>query len=120
MACLLLVDPVGAEEPKNHDLDVIREESKVPPYHLPPVLVSADGRPVTDPQDWFQNRRPQLIALFGNLLYGVVPSPEVPVQTTTELLKTDRRFLDGQATRKDVRLRFHNRSEEHTSELQSP
>jgi hypothetical protein len=105
---LVLGLPTWADEPKNHDLDVIREESKVPPYRLPPVLVSADGRPVTDPQDWFQNRRPQLIALFGNLLYGVVPSPEVPVRTTTELLKTDRRFLGGQATRKDVRLRFHN------------
>ncbi|MFM7806070.1 MAG: hypothetical protein ACKPGK_16455, partial [Verrucomicrobiota bacterium] len=95
MACLLRVHPVAADEPKNHDLDVIREESKVPPYRLPPVLVSAEGRPITDPQDWFQNRRPQLIALFGNLLYGVVPSPEVPVRTATELLKPDRRFLGG-------------------------
>jgi len=98
----------AAEEPKNRDLDVIRDESKVPPYRLPEALVSAEGRPITRAEEWIQNRRPQLIALFGNLIYGVVPFPEVPVQTQTEVLKTDRRFLGGKATRKDVRLRFHN------------
>ena len=97
-----------AEEPKNSDLDVIRDESKVPPYQLPPALVSAEGRTITNAQDWFQIRRPQLISLFGNLVYGVVPKPEVPVQTSVEVVKTDREFFGGKATRKDVRLRFHN------------
>jgi len=97
-----------ADEPKNHDFDVIREESKGPAYQLPAALVSAEGRPITTPEEWFRIRRPQLISLFGNLIYGVVPTPETPVQTSVELLKTDRSFMGGKAIRKDVRLRFHN------------
>jgi hypothetical protein len=71
--------------------------AEVPPYQLPPALVSAEGRPITTAQEWFQIRRPQLISLFGNLVYGVVPKPEVPVQTWVEVLKTDREFFGGKA-----------------------
>ncbi len=31
--------------------------------------------------------------------------PEVPIQVQTDILKTDRQFMGGKATRKDVRLR---------------
>lgn len=97
-----------ADEPKNHDFDVIREESKVPAYQLPAALVSAEGRPITTPEELFRIRRPQLISIFCNLIYGVVPNPETPVQTSVELLKTNRSFMGDKSVRKDVRLRFHN------------
>ena len=70
---------VRAEEPKNHDFDVVRDESKVPAYQLPPVLVSSEGDRITTPEEWTNVRRPQVMALFGNLVYGVVPVPETPV-----------------------------------------
>lgn len=97
-----------ADDAKNHDLDVVVDESMVPPYELPPVLVSAEGRTITTPDEWFHIRRPQLMALFANLIYGVVPSPESPIQTTMEVIKTNREFMGGRATRKDVRIRFEN------------
>ena len=96
------------DEPKNHDFDVVREESKVPPYQLPPILVTGDGRRVTTPEEWFRIRRPEILGLFGNLIYGVVPQPEDPVRTTHEVVRRDPALLDGKATRKDVRLRFAN------------
>ena len=97
-----------ADEPKNHDFDVVRDETAVPPYQLPPILVSAEGRAITTPEAWFQVRRPQILALFGNLVYGVVPQPESPVRTTFEVVKTDPAYMGGKATRKDVKIRFEN------------
>ncbi len=103
--CVLLV---RADEPKNHDKDVVYDEAKVPPYDLPPLLVSSEGKPITTPEEWFTLRRPQIMSLFANLVYGSVPSPETPIRTTIEVVKTDREFMDGKATRKDVRIRFEN------------
>jgi hypothetical protein len=96
------------DEPKNHDFDVINSEGLVPAYQLPPLLVSSEGKPITTPEEWFRIRRPQILSLFGNLVYGVVPVPESPIQTTVEVVKTDREFMGGKATRKEVRLRFEN------------
>ena len=97
-----------ADEPKNHDFDVITDESKVPPYVLPPLLVSENGKTITTPEEWFQIRRPEILALFGNLVYGTVPVPAEPIRTTFEVVKRDDRFLGGKAVRKDVRIRFEN------------
>jgi hypothetical protein len=114
MACLLAVLsllPIVIAlpgEPKNHDFDVIRDEASVPPYQLPPILASAEGQAITTPEEWFNVRRPQIMALFGNLIYGVVPPPESPVRTTFEVVKKDERYMDGKATRKDVRIKFEN------------
>ncbi len=108
LAILLALLPIRADEPKNHDFDVIREDSKVPPYHLPPLLVNSDGKRVTTPAQWLHERRPQILGLFANLVYGVVPEPSSPLRTTREVFRTDPAFMDGKATRKDVRIRFEN------------
>ena len=111
LACCLVqlaVAPARSDEPKNHDKDVVYDEAKVPPYDLPPLLVSSEGKPITTPEEWFNVRRPQIMSLFGNLIYGVVPQPESPIKTTFEVVKTDRNFMGGKATRKDVRIRFEN------------
>ncbi len=97
-----------ADEGKYHDLDVVVDEEKVPPYDLPPALVSSEGKPIATPEEWFHVRRPQIMALFGNLIYGVVPAPESPIRTTVEVIKTNLDFMGGRATRKDVRIRFEN------------
>jgi hypothetical protein len=97
-----------ADEPKNHDFDVIRDEASVPPYQLPPILASSEGKPITTAEAWFNVRRPQLMALFGNLIYGVVPQPESPIRTTFEVVRKDEAYLGGKATRKDVRIKFEN------------
>ena len=100
--------PTPADEAKYHDRDVVYDEAKVPPYELPPLLVSAEGKPITTAEEWFHIRRPQLMGLFANLIYGEVPSPDSPIRTTHTVLKTDRNFLDRRAVRKEVRIRFEN------------
>lgn len=105
MLCILLG---RADEPKNRDKDVVYDETKVPPYDLPPLLISSEGKTIMTPEDWFTLRRPQIMSLFANLVYGSVPSPETPIRTSFQVIKTDRKFMDGKATRKDVRIRFEN------------
>lgn len=111
LIALLILLPISsafADEPKYHDKDVVYDEAKVPPYDLPPLLVSSEGRPITTPEEWFTIRRPQIMSLFGNLVYGIVPAPESPIVTRFEVVKTQADFMNGRATRKDVRLRFEN------------
>ena len=97
-----------AEEPKERDADVNYDEAKIPHYDLPPLLVNAQGRPVTTPEEWMNIRRPEILAMFGNLVYGCIPSPSSPLKTTFDVEKEDTEFMDGKAIRKDIRLRFEN------------
>ncbi|MSU37245.1 MAG: hypothetical protein EXS36_19550 [Pedosphaera sp.] len=108
LTTLCSVLSVRADEPKYHDSDLVYHEAKVPPYDLPPLLVSSEGKPITTSEEWFNVRRPQVMALFGNLIYGIVPAPESPIRTMFEVVNANREFMNGRATRKDVRIRFEN------------
>jgi hypothetical protein len=105
---LLSAIPAPAREDKEHDSDVNYDESRVPHYDLPPLLVTAEGRKVSTPEDWRSIRRPQIVALFSDLVYGRVPAPPSPIETEYELLRLDESFMGGKATRKDVLIRFTN------------
>ncbi|MHC4074615.1 MAG: alpha/beta hydrolase family protein [Planctomycetota bacterium] len=110
LAVLLLSggDVAMSREPKENDSDVNYDESKVPHYDLPPLLVSAEGKAIKTPEEWRNIRRPQILALFGNLIYGRIPEPESPIRTEFEVVRADPKFMRGKATRKDVRIRFSN------------
>jgi hypothetical protein len=108
-AILLLVGGVVlGREPKEYDSDVIYDEAKIPHYDLPPLLVSAEGEAITTPEAWINVRRPQILSLFANLVYGRVPKPASPIKTEFEVVKTDPEFMGGKATRKDVQIRLSN------------
>jgi hypothetical protein len=52
------------------------DESKVPAYTLPDPLKMSDGRRVTDAAMWKKSRRPELIALYEDNVYGhSAPAP---------------------------------------------
>ena len=97
-----------SREPKEYDGDVIYDQSKIPHYDLPPLLVTAEGKKIETPEEWRNIRRPQILALFGNLVYGSVPKPQTPVKVEFEIKKTDPKFMGGRATRKDVQIRLSN------------
>jgi len=109
IAVLLLSSTlVLSREPKEYDSDVIYDESKIPHYDLPQLLVTAEGKKITTSEEWRNIRRPQILSLFSNLVYGCVPEPESPIKTVFKVQKTDSKFMDGKATRKDVHIRFSN------------
>ena len=97
IACLVVAQADFADEPKYHDKDLVYDEAKVPAYDLPPLLMSSEGKPITTSEEWLNIRRPQILSLFGNLIYGTVPAPESPIQTTVAVVKTNREFMNGHA-----------------------
>jgi hypothetical protein len=97
-----------AQQKKEADFDIIYDEVKVPEYHLPPILVTAEGKKVTTADKWFNNRRPQILSLFSNIMYGATPNPEIPVDVKYEVVEVDKKFMNGKATRKDIDIIFRN------------
>lgn len=98
LLCLLPVGGATAQEEVNYD------ESKVPAYVLPELLVCADGERVTTVQGWEQKRRPELLELFSAQMYG--RTPQEPIDVTYETLTENPGAMNGRATSKQVLLRF--------------
>ena len=106
--CLSLVFQIQAREAKEYDKDVQYDESKLPPYDLPPLLTTSSGQSVETPEAWMEQRRPEILSLFANLIYGRVPAPAKPIEVSYEVVLEDKGFMDGMATRKDVKIHLEN------------
>ncbi|MEP6917416.1 MAG: acetylxylan esterase, partial [Acidobacteriota bacterium] len=50
------------------------DESKVPPYTLPDPLVNANGTRVADARAWRTQRRPEILKLYENEVFGRIPA----------------------------------------------
>jgi hypothetical protein len=78
--------------------------SSVLQYPLPDALVSSNGQPVRSAQTWRSQRRPEIMRLFTDQVYGETPSakPEIHFRVTS----TDEHALNGAAVRKQVTVFF--------------
>ncbi|MBX7168071.1 MAG: acetylxylan esterase [Pirellulales bacterium] len=95
---LICVSFASADEPINYD------ESRVAPYTLPDPLLCEDGTRVTDAQSWRMHRRPELLRLFEEHVYGRLPGR--PPGERFEVIQTDEQALGGLALRKRIVARF--------------
>ncbi len=100
---LMLVGAALAQE-TNYD------EAKVPEYTLPDPLVCLDGTPVADAETWTQKRRPEILRLFEQHVYG--RSPGRPEQMTYMTTSVGKNALDGKATRKEVTVYFNGQRQD--------
>lgn len=80
------------------------DESKVPVYTLPDPLVTTNGEIVSSSQIWYNKRRPELIHLFEEHIYGKVPGELSNI--SFRVISTDENALNGLATRKQVTIFF--------------
>ncbi len=104
LICAGLFATVGLGQEANYD------EAKVPQYTLPDPLVCLDGTKVSDAQVWRQKRRPEILKLFEEQMYGKAPGkPQFMTFMTTSISKN---ALDGQATRKEVTVYFTGRQQD--------
>ena len=95
-ASAVLATPVEAQ------LDGNADEAKVRPYVLPDPLRMADGTPVTNAQQWQTKRRPELLALFTQTIFGAAPPrPKAERFVVTDM---DAQALGGTAIRKQVTI----------------
>ena len=76
------------------------DESKVAPYELPDPLLCLDGTKVTDAKTWLNKRRPEVLRLFEDEVYG--RSPGKPKAMRFEVVEKGVDALAGKATRKQV------------------
>ena len=80
------------------------DESKVPEYTLPELLVTESGDSVVSEQMWQEVRRPELISLFEENVYGKIPEKRfIPA---FKVISVDKDALGGMATRKQVEVRI--------------
>lgn len=97
-ASLLAVCGAAAQrEAPNYD------EANIPPYTLPNALTCLDGSKVTDSATWRERRRPEVLRLFEEHVYGRTPTNTLRI--SYETLSADS-VMDGKATRKQVRIHF--------------
>ena len=78
------------------------EEGKVPQYKLPDPLVLSDGQRVTDAATWREKRRPEVLRLFEQYVYGKAPGK--PEGVSVQPRSVDRNALGGRAIRKEVTI----------------
>jgi hypothetical protein len=77
-------------------------EEKVPAYTLPSVLALTNGNSVRSKNDWIKIRRPELMELFRNNVFGRIPS--TPYKTDFKIVNQDPEAIDGAATLKQVEI----------------
>ncbi|QHN03003.1 acetylxylan esterase [Granulicella sp. WH15] len=97
----VLVAPALAQHIPGYNYD----EAKIPPYTLLDPLTAADGKPVNTAAAWWQQRRPEIVHLFEENVFGVTPAnAKVPLRA--KLIETDPHALGGLAIRKQIDLYF--------------
>jgi hypothetical protein len=75
--------PSGNEKAPNH---ANYDESQANPFpNIPDPLIMNDGRKVTTPGMWWDQRRPELVEMYSKYVYGRVPNnvPKVTWTVTT-------------------------------------
>ena len=92
-------------QPKGFNYD----ESKVPEFKLPDPLVARDGSQITTQQQWITKRRPELLRLFEDQMYGRRPGK--PTDLVFEVTSTERGALNGMAIRKQVTIHLLGKDE---------
>jgi hypothetical protein len=94
--CLLFIASCRQGKDANYD------ESKVPEYTLPELLVNADGSDVRTVEDWERIRRPEILDLFAEHVYGRVPDGDY--SQSNEIVVHQLNALDGLADRYEVQI----------------
>lgn len=78
------------------------DESKVGNFILPDVLTTESGQKISTNEEWETIRRPEILRLFENHVYGIVPKDFDKISFKT--LETNKKSLNGQATYRKVAI----------------
>jgi hypothetical protein len=82
------------------------DESKVPRYVLPDVLLLNNGQRVETKEQWEKLRRPEILEMFASEMYGRTPDEKIRVRYETLTENPD--DMGGKATGKQVKFIFSN------------
>ena len=93
------VEPVLAQ-PEGFNYD----EEKVPQYVLPELLRAADGTEISSADAWTTIRRPEILGLFQEHVFGDIPDTVSTLRTRLRSRVDD--ALDGTAIRREITVFF--------------
>ncbi|HUE37290.1 MAG TPA: hypothetical protein VMO20_07855 [Candidatus Acidoferrum sp.] len=94
-AALFLLNTFAAGAFPNYD------ESKVGTYTLPDPLTTLESKPVQTKRYWMRVRRPEILNLYREDIYGKSPKPNKMIVNVWDV---DTNALDGTAIRKQINL----------------
>ncbi|HWB06267.1 MAG TPA: DUF4038 domain-containing protein [Verrucomicrobiales bacterium] len=77
----------------------------LPPQNAwPDLLLTAGGKRITTREQWFHDRRPELLAQFQHYMYGTLPPH--PEKVSGKIEREDRAAFKGTATLREVTVIF--------------
>ena len=101
---------LSASAPAQHLAGYNYDEAKIPPYAMLDPLRLNDGRAVTTAAEWWQQRRPEIVRLFEENVYGRTPAnAQIPLRA--RVVEIDRHALQGRAIRKQIDIYFTAKGE---------
>jgi hypothetical protein len=92
-------EPAMAAEPPRH---FPPDPADAPGYTLPDPLITASGARISTAAEWMALRRPEILELFRENVYGRVP--DTPWQREFKLVNEDRHAMDGTATLRQIAI----------------
>jgi hypothetical protein len=107
-------DPELVERSRGSGTEFNYDESRVPSFTLPDLLVTTDGSTVSTPAEW-EDRRAEILELFRSNVYG--RSPGQPDSLRFEILEENERAMDGTAILRRIAIHSRHAEREHTFEL---
>ena len=88
--------------------EVNYDESQMPQYTLPDVLLCQDGSKIETADAWQKKRRPELLQMFKDVMYGEIPPR--PDRVRYEMLSEKKDARGGKAVRREVRIHLEMNS----------
>jgi (4-O-methyl)-D-glucuronate---lignin esterase len=102
ISCVFVIT-VGAQ-----NSDVNYDESKVPKFELPDPLLLLDGSKVYNAQTWVNKRRPEVLQLFEEHVYGKTPDDIIPMGYR---ISENRNALGGKAILRQITMTPRNKKD---------
>ncbi|GGG84401.1 glucuronyl esterase domain-containing protein [Edaphobacter dinghuensis] len=84
------------------------DESKIAPYTLLDPLRLSNGAPVTTAKQWTTERRPEILHLFEENVFGVTPPAALHAVAHARVVEHNDHALDGLAVREQIDLTFES------------
>lgn len=85
------------------------DESKVPTYTLPDVLKTSKNKSVTNSREWEDIRRPEILKLFEDNIYGQMPKSFDSIRYS--IAREDTIAMNGKAHLKEIIIEVFNKKE---------
>ncbi|HTV10066.1 MAG TPA: prolyl oligopeptidase family serine peptidase [Candidatus Aquilonibacter sp.] len=103
---ILIMTSFGGFASAQHIPGYNYDESKIQPYTMLDPLRLNDGKRVTSATEWREERRPQILRLFEENVFGKTPAAATKALTHARVIEHNEHALNGLAVREQVDLTF--------------